>query len=350
MGKVILIMNNQISAVLQRSLLLLALCVFPVSSLLAQSSGASLPTLNVYTYSSFTSEWGPGPQLKEAFEAHCNCRVNYISSDDGVSLLNRLRLEGANTRADLVLGLDDALIDEARQLRLVQPHGLALEPLALKPVLNWQDQDFLPFDYGYFAFIYDARRTPEPVASMAALLGSDARVIYQDPRTSTPGQGLLIWVKAVYGDQAAQAWRQMRPRTVTVTKGWSEAYTLFLEGEADYVLSYTTSPAYHLLVEEESRYQAALFSEGHPMQIEVAAISRYSQQADLARDFLQFLLSEEAQQIIPVTNWMLPVREGVELPQAFDQLIQPQAVGFSPQQIREQRQTWIREWRSAVSQ
>src|SRR5690606_21349472 len=121
-------------------------------------------------------------------------------------------------------------------------------------------------------------------------------------------------------------------RTVTVTKGWSEAYTLFLEGEADYVLSYTTSPAYHLLVEEESRYQAALFSEGHPMQIEVAAISRYSQQADLARDFLQFLLSEEAQQIIPVTNWMLPVRESMELPEAFDQLIQPQTVGFSPEQ------------------
>jgi hypothetical protein len=36
-------------------------------------------------------------------------------------------------------------------------------------------------------------------------------------------------------------------QTVTVTKGWSEAYGLFLKGESDLVLSYTTSPAYHMI-------------------------------------------------------------------------------------------------------
>ncbi|WP_091959807.1 thiamine ABC transporter substrate binding subunit [Marinospirillum celere] len=324
------------------SWVLLTALIFSFSTL------ATADRLTVYTYSSFTSEWGPGAQIKEAFEAQCACQLEYISLDDGVSLLNRLRLEGASTRADVILGLDDALIEEARSLDLVQPHGLELQDFNFKSELAWQDKDFLPFDFGYFAFIYDSETT-QPVSSLAALLESDASVIYQDPRTSTPGQGLLVWMKALYGDETADAWSQLRQQTVTVTKGWSEAYSLFLEGEADYVLSYTTSPAYHQIVEETDRYQAAKFSEGHPRQIEVAAISRHAKQKELAGDFLAFLLSETAQEILPVTNWMLPVIEGVDLPEAFGDLIQPQAVGFTPEQIHQQRQQWIREWRSAVS-
>lgn len=311
-------------------------------------AAAASTNLTVYTYSSFTSDWGPGTQIKQAFEQQCDCRVNYVSLDDGVSLLNRLRLEGAATRADVVLGLDTALMAEAQSLRLVQPHQLAIDSLNLKSELAWQDKNFLPFDFGHFAFIYDAERT-EPVVSMAALLESDAAIIYQDPRTSTPGQGLMIWLKAIYGAEAASAWQQLSHQTVTVTKGWSEAYSLFLEGEADYVLSYTTSPAYHQIVEGVERYKAAEFSEGHPRQIEVAAISRYADQPELARQFLQFLLSEEAQQILPVTNWMLPVIEGVKLPEAFNQLIQPKTLELTPEEIFSQRQAWIREWRSAVS-
>lgn len=76
-------------------------------------------------------------------------------------------------------------------------------------------------------------------------------MIYQDPRTSTPGLGLLLWMQKVYGDDAPQAWQKLAKKTVTVTKGWSEAYGLFLKGESDLVLSYTTSPAYHILEEKK---------------------------------------------------------------------------------------------------
>lgn len=345
MDKVILIMKQYFSgfnfANFKWSSLLLLLLLLVFGSL-------SAATLNIYTYSSFTSDWGPGPKLKKAFEEECACELKYISSDDGVSLLNRLRLEGKNTQADVVVGLDDALMTETRSLGLVQPHGLALANLKLKPELNWQATDFLPFDLGYFAFVYDTEKT-QPVSSMAELLKSDARIIYQDPRTSTPGQGLLIWMQAIYGDQADQAWQKMRQRTVTVTKGWSEAYNLFLQGEADYVLSYSSSPAYHLIAEKSDRYAATLFSEGHARQVEVAALVHSSKQLELGKQFLTFLLSEEAQKIIAVNNWMLPAREGVKLPEAFSQLIQPTAIGFTPEDIHQNRQAWIRQWRSAVS-
>lgn len=107
----------------------------------------------------------------------------------------------------------------------------------------------MPFDYGYFAFVYDKSKLKNPPKSLKELVESDQkwRVIYQDPRTSTPGLGLLLWMRKVYGDNAPQAWQKLTAKTVTVTKGWSEAYGLFLKGESDLVLSYTTSPAYHIL-------------------------------------------------------------------------------------------------------
>jgi len=302
--------------------------------------------LTIYTYDSFTSEWGPGPQLEKRFEQICQCDLVFVAAEDGVSILNRLRIEGDKSRADVVLGLDNGLLVEARKTNIFQPHKTDIS--GLLPSLTWQDDHFIPYDFGYFAFVYDSNKIPEPADSFAALLASDAKIIYQDPRTSTPGQGLMMWVQAVFTDRSAEAWQQLAEQTVTVTKGWWESYGMFLEGASDYVLSYTTSPAYHMLTEDKHHIKAAQFKEGHIRQIEVAGITRYAKNPELAQHFLQFLLSTEAQQIIPVTNWMLPVVEGVALPPAFSELITPVSIGFTPEAIAEHRKQWILEWRSSA--
>ncbi len=317
-----------------------------VLSLTLFSGVASAAELTVYTYDSFVSEWGPGPKLEQAFEKQCDCDLKFIAAEDSVSLLNRLRIEQDKTKADVILGLDDALVEEARATGLIAEHGVQLD--GLKTELAWDDKQFVPFDYGYFAFIYDSSKLSEPVTSLKALVDSEASVIYQDPRTSTPGQGLMLWMNAVYGDDTTAAWQQLAKHTVTVTKGWWEAYSMFLEGGADYVLSYTTSPAYHQITEDKDQYKAAAFSEGHVAQVEVAAQLKSAKEPELAQQFLQFLVSDEAQKIIPVTNWMLPVVD-VELPTVFDQLVQPEKIGFSPTEIAEQREDWIKDWRTAAA-
>ena len=189
-------------------------------------------------------------------------------------------------------------------------------------------------------------------AALADLIADEdgPTIVIQDPRTSSPGLGLVLWMREVYGEGAAEAWRKLKPRIVTVTRGWSEAYGMFTNGEADMVLSYTTSPAYHLVNEQTGHYKAAPFSEGHVAQIELAAITKTADNPELARNFIAFLTSDEAQQIIPVTNWMLPVRDGITLPDAFDQLIEPTRIGFSAKEMAEQRKSWLREWRNAAAQ
>ena len=77
------------------------------------STARAEEALTVYTYESFTAEWGPGPQVEKNFETICGCDLKFVSVADGVALLNRIRLEGVETQADVVLGLDTNLTAEA---------------------------------------------------------------------------------------------------------------------------------------------------------------------------------------------------------------------------------------------
>jgi len=320
--------------------------------LISFSLQAAPPNLVVYTYDSFTSEWGPGPQVKTAFEARCACTLELVGLSDGVAMLNRLRLEGDNSRADILLGLDTNLTAEARASGHFEPHNLKLQSSALPG--PWHDDLFLPYDFGYFAFVYNREKLASPPMSLRQLVdGADGpTILIQDPRTSTPGLGLLLWMKAVFGDEADQAWARLAPRVVTVSKGWSEAYGLFLKGEADMVLSYTTSPAYHIIAEQDSRYAAAPFNEGHYQQIEVAGMLRSSQQKQLAGEFLEFMLSADFQKIIPTTNWMYPaVASEAALPAEFGELIDPSpALLLDETQVAGERKAWVDEWLEVMSQ
>ncbi|MEP4562003.1 MAG: thiamine ABC transporter substrate-binding protein, partial [Nitratireductor sp.] len=103
--------------------------------------------VTVYTYDSFTAEWGPGPLVEKAFEAECACDLEFVSVADGVALLNRLRLEGDAGKADIVLGLDTNLVVDAKQTGLFAPHGIDTGNVSVPG--GWADEVFVPYDYGY---------------------------------------------------------------------------------------------------------------------------------------------------------------------------------------------------------
>ncbi len=308
------------------------------------ATAQDLPVLTVYTYDSFVAEWGPGPQVEAAFEATCACDLRFVAAGDGAALLSRLRLEGARTRADVVLGLDTALTAQAAATGLFAPHGM--DDVAFDLPVAWEDDTFVPFDWGYFAFVHRAGFTPP--TDFRELADSDTSIIIQDPRTSTPGLGLLLWVQAAHGADAPAIWEGLSDNIVTVTQGWSEAYGLFLEGEADMVLSYTTSPAYHLIAEDDPGFAAAPFGEGHLTQIEVAGIVAESLERALAEQFLAFMVGDAFQSVIPTTNWMYPaVTPKAGLPDGFDGLTVPDraltiAAGEVPAMRDAALEVWLR--------
>jgi thiamine transport system substrate-binding protein len=340
----ILSVSTRLSRGLVASLVIAGALVMPAA---AQEK----PTLTVHTYSSFVGKYGPGKALKERFEETCGCTLAWLTSDDSGGILSRMKLDGESSRADVVLGLDANLAGEAEATGLLAPHGRTLP--ALDMPVAWSSKTFVPFDWGYLAFVYDETKLKTPPQSLRALVDdpSGPRIIVQDPRTSAPGLGFLLWMKEVYGDQAGPAWTKLRPRIVTFTKGWSEAYGLFLKGEADMVLSYTTSPAYHIAAEKKTQYKAAAFAEGNYLHVELAAAMRTAKQPELAARFIDFVLSERFQELMPEGNWMYPAKTpAAGLPASFSTLVRPsKALLIDFAKVRDGRRGWLDEWLAATA-
>ncbi len=306
-----------------------------------------IPTLTIYTYDAFSAEWGAALEIKKAFESSHHCKLRFVGVSSSISALRKIELEGENTQADILLGLDSATAQIANQTGLFAPHDLN-DTLDL-PVA-YHDPNFTPFDYSYFAFVYDSKRLKYPPHSFEELadMPDNFRIAIQDPRSSTSGLGLLLWVKSIYGEHTKAYWKRLSHLILTVTKGWSESYNLFLRGEADMVLSYTTSPAYHLLKEHKENIKAAQFIEGHYLQIEVAGMLKSSKHKKLAREFLHFLHSKTFAKLIPTTNWSYPVIK-IKLPKVFDTLIQvKQPLQLAPPTINQNRARYIQEWLEAL--
>ena len=322
----------------------LALAFLPIATMAC----ADTPVLKVLTYDSFAAEWGPGPAIEAGFEASCACDLQFVTAGDGAAVLARLKLEAGASDADVVLGLDTSLTENASKTNLFAPHGLTL---AHDLPVPFTDPLFVPFDWGWFAFVYDNTKLATPPKSFKELAASDLKIVIEDPRSSTPGLGLVMWVKAVYGPESAALWRDLSDNIVTVTPSWDQAYGLFLKGEADMVLSYTTSPAYHLIAEQDATKSAALFDEGHYMQVEVAGMLAASPHPDLARAFLTYLASDAAQAILPTTNWMYPAKTPpTGLPQGFETLIKPlKSLLLSSAEAEALRQAAVEEWQDALA-
>lgn len=283
-------------------------------------------TVVVWTYDSFVSEWGPGPAAVAAFREKTGYDLQFVAQGDGAALVSRV-LE-ANARGaksvegypDVALGFDANLIDrltEAGALTAYKPVGADRVPRKLVVDPSWKA---VPYDYGQFALIYDSQKIPSPPKSLEDLAAPAYRrsIILMDPRTSTPGLGFLAWTMARYGDGWRDYWKRLAPSILTIADGWDSGYGLFTSGEAPMVLSYTTSPAYHVEYDKTDRYRAAVFPAGHPAQIEAAGILAGAPNPAGARAFMDFMLSDAFQSILPLTNWMYPVVDGVALPASYD--------------------------------
>ena len=89
------------------------------------------------------------------------------------------------------------------------------------------------------------------------------------------------------------------------------------KGEAPLVISYTTSPAATVEYNGSTTYKALVFDEGHPMQVEGAAILKNAKNPDGAKKFMDFFISNEAQSVLPLTQWMYPANKNVDLPESY---------------------------------
>ncbi|MCR5291037.1 MAG: thiamine ABC transporter substrate-binding protein [Treponema sp.] len=277
----------------------------------------------VYAYDSFVSEWGPGPEIKKLFEDTTGYTLTYVDCSVTGQVLSRAIIERDNPQADILLGIDNQLYASAKDQKILIPYKSKNAAKITDETLVESLGGFwllTPYDYGEFAFIYDTQSSVPAPTSLQDLTKPEynKKIILMDPRTSTPGAGFVAWTVSVFGEAYLDYWTSLKPSILTMSPNWSGGYGLFTKGEAPLVISYTTSPAYHVEYENTDRFQAILFDEGHIRQVEGAGIVKGAPNYEGAKAFIDFLITDEAQRIIPLTQWMYPVNSSVPLPKCFE--------------------------------
>ena len=315
---------------------------------------SSQQEITVYAYDAFCGDWGPGPTIVAEFAEKTGIKVNLVSSGDAIEMLIKVRGEKNNPIADVVVGISDDMAAKAFEEDLFEPYASAA--LSFIPgFLQFDPQKrLLPFDYGNFAFVFDSEKLPPEMIPTSLSELTDPKyknkVLLIDPRTSSVGLGLLLWTIEVYGEEGYLSWwKAMKQNALTITEGWSSAYGLFTEGEAPLVLSYTTSPVYHVTFEDTTRYQTALFIEGHSTTIEGVGLLASSKKKDAAKQFIDFLLTD-AQLEVATANSMYPTNSTIVLPPAFDWAPKPEkSLSLDTLSIEKNLDRWLTEWTQVMS-
>jgi thiamine transport system substrate-binding protein len=216
------------------------------------------------------------------------------------------------------------------------------------------DREFraVPFDFGGVVLNYDSALLKDPPQTWEELLDPrfEDSIILMNPATSSPGRNFLLLTVEQFGEDGyLEFWRRLKPNVLTVTGGWSEGYGLYVQGEAPIVLSYDTSPAYHREFESTDRYRTLVLGDSAYAQVEVAGVVRDAANAINARRCMDFIVSPEFQQHIPLSQFMYPIHPDVELPDSFAAVRRAaNLVTLDSSSVEEDFDRWAREWEAVM--
>ncbi|OQW51946.1 MAG: hypothetical protein A4S09_09780 [Proteobacteria bacterium SG_bin7] len=271
--------------------------------------------LRIYAYSSFAKSWSAGPEIAKTFEEAFASKVEIVDAGDSAIMLQKLKIDPLPI--DLVIGLDqDSFSDENLNIgwKKIEASDLQNNKIKFSPGFskNWWRSDFLVFDWAPLTFILRKNKINSP-RSWDELLGEQYKksITLPDPRTSNLGWQFIKWIVADKGEGGAISYlRAFKSQIFSAPPSWSSAYGLFQSGQSQLSFSYLTSLLYHRWEEKkENEFEAAIFSSGHPVQVEYLGIPNKCSNCELAQKFAYFVLQDQIQKIFLHKNYMFPVVE-----------------------------------------
>ncbi len=355
----------------------LKVAIRALATTLLASAVAHASELRVLVHSSFTL---PKPLLAQ-FEQDAGVKLVIIKAGDAGEMLNKLILTRAQPIADVVFGLDNALIGKAAAANVLDSYSgpaasrasVALRAGALtasqsasqtgSPAGSIQPTLVLPVDYGFVTINYDRAWFRKNNLALPKSLEDLAQPAYrnllavQNPATSSPGYAFMLATTAGLGEEPAFAWwARMRLNGVKVTKGWSEAYyTEFTRngGTRPLVVSYASSPAAEVFYSKTKLTEPPTASLSLPgavfRQVEGVALVRGGKARAAAVQFMEFLRSPAVQQGLQAEMWMFPADANAARVDALHHAQEPTRHDSpSAQAIAEKNAQWVQRWTKVV--
>jgi thiamine transport system substrate-binding protein len=321
---------------------------------------ASLPTLTVMTHDSFAAS----ESVIAAFEQENNVKVQFISSGDAGTALNKAILSKDNPFADVFYGVDNTFLSRALTEGIFEPYNSpALAGIPSQYQLDPQNRA-LPVDWGDVCLNIDQRYFTEnnlpPPSNLEDLLKPEYKdmLVVENPATSSPGLAFLLATIGHFGaDKYLDFWRGLVSNNVLVVNDWNTAYTSSFSrwgGDRPIVVSYSSSPPFEVIESNDPQtipQTAAITSDGSCFrQIEFVGILRGAKNPDLAKKWVDFMLSTTFQEDMPLQMYVFPVNPDAKLDEIFQKYLSiPEKPAYvSPEDISANREAWINAWTEAV--
>jgi len=318
--------------------------------------------LTVMTHDSFeVSE-----QVVQKFEAANNAKLVFLRSGDAGAVLNKAILTKDAPLADLLFGVDNTFLSRALEAGIFEPYDSpALAQIPAEFQLDAQKRA-LPVDYGDVCINYDKAWFASNALSVPQTLEDLTKpeykglLVVEDPATSSPGLAFLLATIKHFGEDGyLDFWRALNGNDVAVVDGWETAYYTNFSGSSGkgaqpMVVSYASSPAAEVVFAERPLEDAPTASILAPdtcfRQIEFVGILKGTDQPELARLFVDYILGVDFQQDIPLQMFVYPVNPEAALPEAFVKhaVSAQQPASLPPEAISAGREAWIRAWAEAV--
>jgi len=318
-------------------------------------------TITILTHDSFTI----GEETIKAFEADNNAKVVFLQSGDAGSVLNQAVLTKDAPLADILFGVDNTFLSRALNADIFEPYqSPALSDIADEFKIDSSNRA-LPVDYGDVCINYDKNYFAEKNLIIPQTFEDLVKPEYKDllvvenPATSSPGLAFLLATRAHFGDGYLDYWKSLKANGAVVVDGWETAYyTNFSassgKGPQPMVVSYASSPAAEVVFASEplteSPTASIVASDMCFRQIEFAGILKNTPNKVLAQKFVDFMLSSQFQEDMPLNMFVYPTNKNAKLPDAFIKYAQitgsPAALSYS--EIAANRDAWIEAWTQAM--
>lgn len=327
--------------------------------------------LTIYTYDSLLAD--PGFDIEGNFSAYAGIprdNIEIIRFEDAGSILTRAIAEKDSPVADVLIGLDNVLVHQARAADILQPYQPTGAEGLREGLVEDLAEDYLltPYDYGVFAVWYDESRFLgfQDNFSLDDLRTEEIakQLIVENPQVSSVGLGFLLWSIAEYGDTVLgndssswkDFWIDLAKYDTRLTPSWGDALDLFFDSSANrsMMVSYTTSPAYGECNFGGDTTEAVITQteDGYTgwFQIEGIGLTKGSDNPDLAKKFIDWFISPDVQEQIYFHQYMYPALDKVEMPQCYvdstidKNLITPLNSRIPPSVINETLNEWLEDW------
>jgi thiamine transport system substrate-binding protein len=345
-----------------KRILLLSILIVAACAPQATATQPTEPqTFTVMTHDSFAVS----EEVVKSFEEANNAKVVFLQSGDAGAVLNKAILTKDAPLADLLFGVDNTFLSRALEGDIFEAYE--------SPALGAIPDDFklddsnraLPVDYGDVCINYDKAYfeqnnlvVPQSLEDLTKP-AYDGLLVVENPATSSTGLAFMLATVAYFGDSFTDYWQALKDNGVVVVDGWETAYyTNFSastgQGPQPMVVSYGTSPAAEVIFAEQKPDDAPTASILGPdtcfRQIEFVGILKGTKNRALAEKFVDFMLSKEFQEDVPLQMFVYPVDPAAVLPEEFTKYAQApeQAAMLSPEEIAVNRDQWIQAWTDVV--